>query len=83
MCISHNINQISMHKQNFIKIHLLFLKIEILTLIKGHNSDEKFRKFSCAIHSTEYSKFHQNQSFCSQDIKWKPNSDINQGPKIR
>ena len=41
----------SMHKQNFIKIHSLFLKIvtktEILTTIKGHNSVENFRKIPC------------------------------------
>ena len=46
-----------MHKQNFIKIHSLFLKILI-------------------------TKFHQNPSICSQDIKWKQNSDINQGPSL-
>ena len=68
-----------MHKQFFIKIHLLFLKIEILTSIKGHNV-EKFRKISCASHNTAYTKFHQNPSICSQDIKWKQNSDINQRP---
>ena len=70
---------ISMHKHNFIKIHSLFLKIEILTSIKGHNSVEKFRKISCASHNTAYTKFHQNPSICSQAIKWKQNSDINQG----
>ena len=69
-----------MHKQIFIKIHLLFLKIEILTSIKGHNSVEKFIKILCASHNTAYTKFHQNLSICSQDIKWKQNSDINQGP---
>ena len=47
-----------MHKQNVIKIHSLFLKVEILTSIKGHNS-EKFRKISCASHNTAYTKFHQ------------------------
>ena len=57
-----------MHNQNFIKIHSLFLKIESLTSIKGHNSVEKFRKISCASHSTAYIKCHQNPSFCSQDI---------------
>ena len=56
-----------MHKQNFIKIHSLFLKIETLTSIKGHNSAEKFRKISCASHNTTYTKFHQNPSICSQD----------------
>ena len=69
-----------MHKQNFIKIHSLLLKIKILTSIKGHNSIEKFRKISCASHNTAYTKFHQNISICSKDIKWKQNSDINQGP---
>ena len=46
---------ISMHKQNFIKIHSLFLKTEILTSIKGHNSVEKFRKISC--HNTIHEIF--------------------------
>ena len=69
-----------MHKQNFIKIHSLFLKLEILTSIKGQNSVEKFRKISSASRNTVYTKFHQNPSICSQDIKWKQNSDINQGP---
>ena len=69
-----------MHKQNSIKIHSLILKIEILTSIKGHNSVEKFREISCASHNTAFTKFHQNPSICSQDIKWKQNSDINQGP---
>ena len=70
----------SMHKQNFIKIHSLFLKIEIIMSIKGHNSVEKFRKTSYASHNTAYTKFHQDPSICSQDIKLKQNSDINQGP---
>ena len=50
-------DHISMHKQNLIKIHSLFLKIEILTPIKGHNFVEKFRKISCASHNTAYSSF--------------------------
>ena len=70
MCISDNMDHISMHKQNFIKIDSLFLKIEILTPIKGHNSVEKFRKISCASHNIAYTKFHQNPSICSLDIKW-------------
>ena len=65
-----------MHKQNFTKIHSLFLKIKILTSIKGHNFVEKFRKISCASHNTAYTKFHQNPLICFQDIKWKQNSDI-------
>ena len=64
MCIGHNMDHIiiSMHKQNFIKIHSLFLKTEILTSITGHNSVEKFRKISSASHNTAYTKFHQNPS---------------------
>ena len=46
-----------MHKQNFIKIHSLFLKIEILTSIKDHNPVEKFRKISCASHNTALQNF--------------------------
>ena len=70
--------------QNFIKIYSLFLKIlrkiEMLTPIKDQNSVEKFRKISYVSHNTAYTKFHQNPSICSQDIKWRQNSDINQGP---
>ena len=87
MCISHNMDHtvyISMYKQNFIKIHSLFLKIlrkiEILASLKGNNSVEKFGKISCINHNTAYTKFHQNPSICSQDINWKQNSDINQRP---
>ena len=70
-----------MHKQHFIKVHSLFLKIEILISIKGHNSVEKFRKISCASHITAYTKFHQNLSLCSQGIKWKQNSGHNASEK--
>ena len=80
MFLSQHGSYVSMHKQNVIKIHSLFLKIEILTSIKGHISVEKFRKISCASHNTAYTKIHQNPSICSQDIKWEQNSDINQGP---
>ena len=84
MCTSQNMDHISKHKQIFIKIHSLFLKIlrkvEILTSIKGRNSVENFRKISCVSHDTAYTKFHQNPSTCFQDITWKQNSDINQGP---
>ena len=76
MCISHNMD----HILKFYRIPFIILKIEILTSIKGHNSVEKFRKISCANHNTAYTKFHQNSSICSQDIKRKQNSDINQGP---
>ena len=71
MCISHNMDHISMHKQNVIKVHSLFLKIlrktEILTPIKGHNCVENLGKISCVSHNTAYTKFHQNPSICSQD----------------
>ena len=46
-----------MHKQNVIKIHSVFLKMEILTSIKGHNSAEKFQKILCASHNTAYTNF--------------------------
>ena len=88
MCISHNMDNIyiSIYKQNFIKIHSLFLKIlrklEILTSIKGHNSVEKFGKKSCVGHNTAYTKNHQNPSICAHYIKFKQNFDINQGPKL-
>ena len=82
MCISHNIDH--MQKQILTKFHSLFLKIlrkiEMVTPIKDHNSVEKFGKISYVSHNTAYTKFHQNPSICSQDIKWKQNSDINQGP---
>ena len=62
-----------MHKQSVIKIHSLFQKIlrqiEILMSIMGHNSIEKFGKISCVSHNNAYTKFHQNPSICSQNIK--------------
>ena len=62
-----------MHKQTFIKIRSLFLKIlgkiEILTSFKGHNSVEKFLKISYVSHSTACTKFHLSPSIFSQDIK--------------
>ena len=80
MRISHNMDHIyQCINKIFFKIHSLFLKIEILTSIKGHYSVEKFRKILCASHNTAYTKFHKEPSICSQDIKWKQNSDINQG----
>ena len=55
------------------KIHSFLLKIlrkiEILTSIKGNV--EKFGKIVCVSHTTAYTKFHQNPSVCSHDIKWK------------
>ena len=67
-----------------LKIHSLFLKIlrkiQILKSIKGHNSVEMYGKNSYVSNNTPYTKFHQNPSICSQDMKWEQNSDINQGP---
>ena len=83
MCISHNMDDIlyiSMHKQNFIKFLKILRKIEILTSIKGHNSVEKFLKILCVSQIAAYTKVHQYHSIYSQNIKWKQNSDINQGP---
>ena len=81
MCISQNMDHISMHRQNVIKIHSLFLKIEILTSIKGHNSVEKFRKFYLHFVSVNaFTKFYQNPSTGPQDIEHKQNFNINQGP---
>ena len=85
MCISHNMDHINAQtKFHHSFIHSLFLKIlrkmkfEILTSIKDHNSVEKFGKIPCVSHNIAYTKIHQNPSICSQDIKWKHNSDINQ-----
>ena len=84
MCISHNIDHMyqCINKILLKSIHFFLKilgKIEILTSIKDHNSVKKFGKISCTSHNTDYTKFHQNPSICSQDIKWKQNSDINQG----
>ena len=59
---------------------------EILTSIKGHNCLIKLRKLphtnhnlDC-VHVNAFAKFGQISSICSQDIKQKYNSDINQRP---
>ena len=82
--IPNHTTLISMSMQSLKKPGHKLLNLEsgndIFTSIKSHNSVEKFRKISCASHNTAYTKFHQNPSICSQDIKWKQNSDINQGP---
>ena len=69
MCISHNMDNIHVYQCINKILSKSILKIEILTSIKGHNSVEKFRKISYASHNTAYTKFHQNQSIFSQDIK--------------
>ena len=79
MCISHNMDHIYQCINTILSKSIsLFIKNEILTSIKGHNSVKKFKKI--ASYSTAYTKFHKNSSICSQGIKCKQNSDINQGP---
>ena len=69
---------ISMHIQNFIKIHKLIDKIlsinKILTSIKGHNSVKKWPKIMCIRYNmalNAYTKFYQISSICSEDIEEK------------
>ena len=83
---------ISMHLQNFIKIHQLVHKIlspnEISASIKGHNAVENERKILFnhpnlyLVNINAYTKFDRNPQINSQDIEHKQNSDVNQGPKI-
>ena len=82
---------ISIHMQNFVKFHQLFLKIlsgnEILTSIKGHNSVINLQKLMHKnpkvglVNINAYAKSSQISSICYQDIEWKQNSDIDQVPK--
>ena len=74
MCISHSMDHIyQCINIFFIKIHSLFLKIlrkyEIFNINQGPYSVEKFGKILCVSHNIAYTKFHQNPSNCSQDIK--------------
>ena len=73
--------------QNFVKFCRLVLKIlsgnEILTSIKGHNSVANLPLYNPnldIINVNVYTKFGYILSIGSQDIEWKRNSDINQGP---
>ena len=79
----------SMHLQNFIKIHQLVHKIlsknEISTSIKSHNSVENERKIlfnhpNLHLVNIKNTKFDQNPQINSQDIEHKQNSDVDQGP---
>ena len=79
-----------MHMQYLVKFHQLFLKIlsgnEILISIKGHNS--VINKWKVMHNNSKldlvninaYAKSCQIPSIYSQDIEWKQNSDIDQGP---
>ena len=65
---------------------LVLKKKQILTSIKGCNSVANLRKTKIyntnvdLVNDNVYSKFGLNLSIRSQDIKQKPNSDVNQGP---
>ena len=72
---------ISMHIQNLIEIHKLIHKVlsiyNILTSIKGHNSVKIWPTITCIrynmdlIYINASTKFYQNSSICSEDIKEK------------
>ena len=72
-----------MHKQNFIKINSLFLKIEILTSFKGHNSvSVNFNVLVTILYTQNFiklQKFDRNPQNNSKDIEHKHNSDVDQG----
>ena len=58
---------------------------EILTSIKGHNCVKSLRKMmgnnpKLDLVNDVHTKFGLILSFCSQDIEWKRNSEVNQGP---
>ena len=80
----------SMHLQNFIKIHQFVHKIlslnEISTLIKGNNSVENELKILFnhpnlpLVNIKTYTEFDRNPQINSRDIEHKQNSDVDQGP---
>ena len=59
---------------------------EILKSIKGRNSVKILRKMTGnnpkldLVNVDVHTKFSRILSICSQDIEWKQNSDVNQGP---
>ena len=79
-----------MHMQNLVKIHLFVLTIlignKILMSFKGHNSVTNWRKWMLnntkldVVITNAYANFGQNPFMHTQDIEWKPNSDVIQGP---
>ena len=62
---------------------------EILTPIKGRNSVKILRKMTGnnpkldLVYVDVHTKFGQILSILSQDIEWKQNSDVYQGPLLR
>ena len=59
---------------------------EILTSIKDHNCVKILRKMTGnnpkldLVNDDVHTKFGLILSICSQDIEWKRNSEVNQGP---
>ena len=78
--------------QNLVLFCRFVLKIlsknQILTSIKGRNSVVNLRKTKIyntnvdLVNDNVYIKFGLNLSIRSQEIEQKPNSDVNQGPKL-
>ena len=80
--------------QNLVSIclHVFVIKIlsknQILTSIKGRNSDANLQKAMInftnldLVNDNVYTKFGLNRSICFQDIEQKLNSDVNQGPYL-
>ena len=76
--------------QNLVRFCQFVLKIlsgnEILTSIKGHNSVKILRKMTGnnpkldLVNVDVHTEFGRILSMRSQDIEWKRNSDVNQGP---
>ena len=79
-----------MHLNFFIKIHELVHKIlsinKVSTSIKGHNSVENERKILFnhpnphLVNINAYTIFDRNPQIYSQDIEYKQNAKVNQGP---
>ena len=76
--------------QKMVRFCLFVSKIlsgnEILTSIKGCNSVKILQKMTGnnpkldLVNVDVHTKYGQILSICSQDIEWKQNSDVNQGP---
>ena len=79
-----------MYLQNLIKIRQLVHKIlsinEISASIKGHNSVENERKILFnhpnlhLVNINAYTKFERNPQINLQNIEYKQNSNVDQGP---
>ena len=76
-----------MSKHNLVVfLQLVLKKKQILTSIKGRYSVANMQRTKIyntnvdLVNDNVYAKFGLNLSIRSQDIKHKPNSDVNQGP---